>query len=89
MKTILHIIRKEFIQLRQDKKMFGISFIAPVFQLLILGYAATFDVNNIPTVVCDFDNSSASRALISSFTCTEYFKVVGYYDKTSEIDAQL
>lgn len=69
--------------------MFGISFIAPVFQLLILGYAATFDVNNIPTVVCDFDNSSASRALISSFTCTEYFKVVGYYDKTSEIDAQL
>ncbi|MBN1397085.1 MAG: ABC transporter permease, partial [Bacteroidetes bacterium] len=28
-------------------------------------------------------------ALISSFTCTEYFKVVGYYDKTSEIDAQL
>ncbi len=89
MKTILHIIRKEFIQLRQDKKMFGISFIAPVFQLLILGYAATFDVNNIPTVVCDFDNSSSSRALISSFTCTEYFRVIGYCDKTSEIDGQL
>jgi len=89
MKTILHIIKKEFIQLRQDKKMFGLSFAAPVFQLLVLGYAATFDVSKIPTVVCDFDNSASSRALIRSFTSTEYFKVVGYYDKTSEIDSQL
>jgi ABC-2 type transport system permease protein len=89
MKTILHIIRKEFLQLRQDRKMFGISFLAPVFQLIILGYAATFDVSKIPTVVCDFDNSSASRALIQNFTSTEYFIMRGYYDKISEIDKQL
>jgi ABC-2 type transport system permease protein len=89
MKTILHIIRKEFIQFRQDRKMFGLSFIAPVFQLLVLGYAATFDVSKIPMVVCDYDNSVSSRALIRNFTSTEYFRVVGYYDKTSEIDNQL
>ena len=69
--------------------MFGISFIAPVLQLIILGYAATFDVSHIPTVVCDFDNSPSSRQLIRSFTCTEYFRVVGYFDKTSAIDNQL
>jgi ABC-2 type transport system permease protein len=69
--------------------MFGISFIAPVLQLIILGYAATFDVSNIPTVVCDFDNSPSSRELVRSFTCTEYFTVVGYFDKTSDIDNQL
>jgi len=89
MKTIFHIIKKEFIQLRQDKKMFGVSFIAPVFQLLILGYAATFDVSKIPMVVCDFDNSVSSRALIRNFTSTEYFRIVGYCDKTYEIDSQL
>jgi len=89
MKTILHIIRKEFIQLRQDKKMFGISFIAPVFQLIILGYAATFDVNRIPMAICDFDDSPSSRELIRSFTSTDYFIVSGYYEKTSEIDGQL
>jgi ABC-2 type transport system permease protein len=89
MRNILHIIRKEFLQLRQDRKMFGISFIAPVLQLIILGYAATFDVSHIPTVVCDFDNSPSSRQLIRSFTCTEYFRVVGYFDKTSAIDNQL
>ena len=89
MRNILHIIRKEFLQLRQDKKMFGISFIAPVLQLIILGYAATFDVSNIPTVVCDFDNSPSSRELLRSFTSTGYFTIVGYFDKTSDIDNQL
>jgi ABC-2 type transport system permease protein len=89
MKTIFHIITKEFIQFKQDRKMFGLSFIAPVFQLLVLGYAATFDVSKIPMVICDFDNSVSSRALIRNFTSTEYFSVVGYYDKTSEIDNQL
>jgi ABC-2 type transport system permease protein len=89
MRNILHIIRKEFLQLRQDRKMFGISFIAPVLQLIILGYAATFDVSHIPTVICDFDNTPSSRELVRSFTCTEYFRVVGYFDNTSEIDNQL
>ena len=89
MRNILHIIRKEFLQLRQDRKMFGISFIAPVVQLIILGYAATFDVSAIPTVVCDFDNSPSSRELVQSFTSTEYFSIVGYFDKTSAIDNQL
>jgi ABC-2 type transport system permease protein len=89
MKNILHIIRKEFLQLRQDRKMFGMSVLAPVFQLIILGYAATFDVSNIPMAVCDFDNSPSSRELVRSFTSTEYFRVVGYFDKTSEIDNQL
>jgi ABC-2 type transport system permease protein len=89
MKTILYIIQKEFLQLRQDRKMFGMSFLAPVFQLIILGYAATFDVSNIPMVVCDYDHSPSSRALIQNFSSTEYFRIIGYLNKTSEIDNQL
>jgi ABC-2 type transport system permease protein len=89
MKNILHIIRKEFLQLLQDRKMFGISFLAPVFQLIILGYAATFDVSDIPMAVCDFDNTPASRELIRNFTNTGYFTTIGYFDKTEEIDNQL
>jgi ABC-2 type transport system permease protein len=89
MKTILHIVRKEFIQFRQDRKMFAVSFIAPVFQLIILGYAATFDVKEIPMVVCDYDNTPASRKLVDNFTSTDYFRTVGYLNRDSEIDHQL
>ncbi len=86
MKTILHIIRKEFIQFRRDKKMFGLSFVAPVFQLLILGYAANLDVTEIPLIICDQDNSQESRSLAANFTNTGYFKNVGYVGQTDEID---
>ncbi len=69
--------------------MFGISFIAPVFQLLILGYAATLDVKNIPMVVCDQDNSSTSRELIRNFSSSGYFTIIDYLPRTDDIDRQI
>jgi ABC-2 type transport system permease protein len=86
MKTILHLFRKELFQLRQDRKMFGISFVAPVFQLLILGYAANLDVNNVPMVVYDMDHSSSGRDLVAKFTSTGYFHVVNYVERLQDID---
>lgn len=86
MKTILNIIKKEFLQLRQDKKMLGISFIAPIFQLLILGYAASLDVSDIPLIVCDMDNSAASRELVNHFTATGYFSVKGFVERHEDVD---
>ena len=69
--------------------MFAISFIAPVFQLLILGYAATLDVKEIPTVVYDQDNSSVSRDLIRGFTSSGYFTIVDYVHRLSDIDREI
>ena len=86
MKTIFHIITKEFIQFRRDRKMFGLSFVAPVFQLLILGYAANLDVSEIPLIILDQDRTRESRSLIANFTNTGYFKNVGYIERSDEID---
>lgn len=66
--------------------MFGISFIAPVFQLIILGYAATLDVRNLPTVVCDQDRSSTSRELVRAFASSGYFNIVDYRTTPNEVD---
>jgi ABC-2 type transport system permease protein len=69
--------------------MFGISFLAPVFQLLILGYGATLDVKNIPTVVYDQDNSSTSRDVIRRFASSGYFNIVEYLHKPEDIDKNI
>ena len=61
-RRLLHIMRKELIELRQDPKLFGVLFIAPIVQLEVLGYAATTDVKNVPIVIADGDRSSMSRA---------------------------
>ena len=84
MRIILHIIRKEFIQIRRDRRMLIMSFVSPVLQLLILGYAANLDVNNIPLLVCDQDMSQSSREFVARFTSSGQFRIVGYVATTKD-----
>ena len=67
MRTIRFIIRKEFQQLRRDKRLLPLIFISPILQIALLGYAANMDVKDIPLAVCDQDRSVESRQLVSSF----------------------
>jgi ABC-2 type transport system permease protein len=70
---IFEIIRKELYQIRQDKRMLGVSIVAPIIQVLLLGYAATTDIRYSTLVVCDMDRTMDSRAFIREFTNTSYF----------------
>jgi ABC-2 type transport system permease protein len=80
---------KEIIELRQDPRIFGIIFIAPVVQLAVLGYAATTDVRNVPIVVVDADRSPGSQDLISHFTGTGLFQLVDVVSDARDIDRYL
>lgn len=71
--VIVEIIKKEFYQIRQDKRMFGVSMMAPVLQVFLLGYAATTDIKNSTMVVCDMDRTADSRAFVESFATSNYF----------------
>jgi ABC-2 type transport system permease protein len=89
MKTILHIIKKEFLQFRRDPKMFAIILIAPVIQLIFLGYAATLDVNVVHTLVYDQDKTYESRKFIESFTSSGFFKINYYADNYTQLTKDL
>ncbi len=89
MKAILSILRKEFLQLRRDPKLFPVLFISPILQLLLLGYAANLDVKNIPSVICDMDHSAASRAFLEDFVNSGYFSVRARVGRMDEIDRYL
>ena len=53
MRRLWYLMWKELLELRQDPRLFGIVFVAPIIQLTLLGYAATTDVKNVPMVVAD------------------------------------
>jgi ABC-2 type transport system permease protein len=89
MKTILLILKKEFRQLRHDRRMLPITLLPPILQLLIFGYAANLDVKNIPTVVCDMDRSAQSRDVLNSFFQSGYFRMVRAAERTADIDRSL
>jgi len=83
---VLIFLRKELAQILRDRKIIMMLLGAPVIQLIILGYAATFDVKHIPTVVCDLDMSESSRRLVESFSNSGYFTIVAQTRDLREID---
>src|SRR5512147_2942541 len=66
---------KEFIQVLRDKRARFVLFGPPIMQMLIFGYAATLALKHVPTAILDFDQTQASRDLISRFTASHYFDV--------------
>jgi len=66
---------KEFIQVFRDKRTRFVLIGPPIIQMLVFGYAATFEIHHVPTVVLDLDHSQESRDLISRFASSPYFDV--------------
>jgi ABC-2 type transport system permease protein len=82
-------MRKELLELRQDPKLFGVLFLAPIIQLTFLGYAATTDVRNVPMVIVDADRTPASQRLIEAFSGSPYFSIVGSVGSVADVDPWL
>lgn len=72
---IWQMLIKEFIQVVRDKRTRFVLVGPPMIQMLIFGYAATYEIRNVPTVVLDQDHSQQSRELVSRFTASPYFHV--------------
>ncbi len=89
MHRVRHLIRKELLELKRDPRLFSIVILAPIVQLMVLGYAATTDVKDIPVVVVDADRSTASRELVTRFETSQNFKIVEMLGSTSDIDPYL
>jgi ABC-2 type transport system permease protein len=89
MQRLRCLVRKEFLELRMNPRLFGIVIIAPILQLTMLGYAATTDVKNVPLLVADGDRSVASRELIARFDASPNFTVVDLVPTVSEIEPYL
>ena len=78
MRTLKFLLRKEFLQIFRDKLILRMIFALPVIQLIILPYAATYEIKNITLSVVDHDHSEYSRKLINNFTASGYFQLVDF-----------
>ena len=64
MRTIIFLLRKEFLQIRRDTAMLRLLVLVPIVQLLVLASAATFEIRQARVYLVDEDLSSASRGLV-------------------------
>src|SRR5438132_7218173 len=69
------MIRKEFIQIRRDRRTLAMVIAIPLIWLVAFGYAVTFDVTHVPTAVVDRAHNAASRALIADLRRSDRFAI--------------
>jgi drug efflux transport system permease protein len=82
---LLAIARKEVIQLRRDPRSLAMAFLLPSLLLVLFGYAITWDVRDIRTLVVDQDRTERSRDLLSAFRASGYFDLRAYAADASAV----
>ncbi|MCW9707731.1 ABC transporter permease [Fodinibius salsisoli] len=75
MRTIKFLLQKEFLQIFRNKGMLPIIFLMPMIQLVVLSFAATFELKEVDVHLVDFDRSATSRALVTKMQATGYFNI--------------
>jgi ABC-2 type transport system permease protein len=78
MRTLLFLLQKEFRQVFRDPSILRMIFMMPAIQLIVLPWAADYEVKNIQLSVVDHDHSQYSRQLTNKITASGYFKLEDY-----------
>jgi len=92
MKSLIRIAAvadKEWLQIRRDLRSLILSLAAPVFLVILFGYALTVDVKHVKVIIFDQDRSTVSRQLIQEFAHTEYIDIKDYAENYRSIDAEI
>jgi ABC-2 type transport system permease protein len=82
---VLALIVKEFLAIWKDKKSRVVVIVPPLIQLVVFGYAATFEVRHVATAVYNEDQGLAGRQLIARFEGSPTFDIVARLTRHSQI----
>lgn len=69
---------KELHHITRDSRSLAMALAVPVMMLLLYGYALSLDVDRVPTMIYDQDQTAASRELIRAFSGSRFFDVRGF-----------
>ena len=82
---ILALVRKEFLALLRDPKSRTVLIVPPIIQLLVFGYATTFDLKEVRYAVYNEDRGGAARELLARFDGAGIFKQVAELGSEKEM----
>ncbi|MDR1645702.1 MAG: ABC transporter permease [Tannerellaceae bacterium] len=84
MRTLVYLLEKEFKQILRDRFLPKIIFIVPILQLLILPFAADFEMRNINLGIIDRDHSASSVRLREKVLSSGYFRLTDVFNRYDE-----
>src|ERR1700733_8114965 len=80
------LIRKEFNQIRRDKRLAVSLIVPPTLQLLLFGFALDSTVSNLKLGVIDWSSTPESRELVSEFIESKSFRLGGYFSSPADLE---
>ncbi len=86
---LLALVHKEFLALLQDRRSRMVLIVPPMIQLLVFGYAASFDLKHIPFAVYNQDAGGAARELVAAFEGADTFQRVADLQGQGEMAARV
>jgi len=86
---ILQIAWKETLELWRKASVVAFVLTIPVAEMIVLGYATTGDVNDLPAAVYDADRSAASRRLIQALHQSNGFEIAALADDMAQAERML
>src|ERR687887_2730994 len=86
MLRILALTRKELLAVLKDPRSRFSLLVPPLLQCLIFGYAATYDLNDVPYAVLDQDRSAASAALLAHLDGSGVFRRVATLGGVADVE---
>ncbi len=84
-RQIFALAIKEFLALLRDKRSRFVIIGPPIMQLLVFGFAATYDLNDVPVAIYNEDRGGVARELVSRIEGSPNFDVVANISHDSEV----
>jgi ABC-2 type transport system permease protein len=88
-RRLLAVARKEVSHILRDRGTLFLVLVTPTLILIIMAYALTVDLRQIPVAVLDRDRSQLSRAFIQVISAGDDLQVVSQVDSLDELDELL
>ena len=82
---MLALIVKELLAVLRDPKSRMALIAPPILQLMVFGYAATYDLNNVPFALYNEDPSAPARELAARFEGAPAFQEVARLHSDAEV----
>jgi ABC-2 type transport system permease protein len=77
---------KECRHILRDARSLAMALAVPFLLLLLFGLALSLDVDHVPTLIYDADQSPQSRELIRQFSGSRFFQIRGYTGSYATIE---
>lgn len=82
---LLFMCQKELLTTLKDRRMRAMMVVPALMQGFLFGYAASYNLDNVPYAVVDEARSASSRSLLGHFAGSGSFQLVAMPDSPREI----